>query len=368
MIKVPFGDLRRQYEALQNEIDPAIRRVLERGWFVLGQEVEQFEREFAAYLGADHAVGVASGTEAVQLALMAIGIGPGHEVITAPNTCVPTVAGITATGARPVLVDICPATLNIDPSKIESAITPRTRAILPVHLYGQTADMDSIIEIGNSHGIAVIEDAAQAHGATYKGRKAGALGLAGCFSFYPSKNLGAYGDGGAVVTSNDEIATRLRCLRNYGEERRYHHTTKGINSRLDEIQAAILRAKLPYLYEWNSRRHQIAEIYNGKINNKIVSKLSQTDYGQSNNHLYVVRSQYRDELQRHLSKNGITTLIHYPIPIHLQPAYSDLGKIVGDYPVSEQCANEILSLPIFPELTDEEADYVVECINNFLIG
>lgn len=365
MMRVPFGDLRRQYESLQNEIGRAIRRVLERGWFVLGEEVEQFEREFAACLGARHAIGVASGTEAIQLSLMAIEVGPGDEVITAANTCVPTVAGITAAGARPVLVDIDPLSFNIDPSKLEEALTPRTKAVLPVHLYGQSADMDALIEIAERRNIAVVEDAAQAHGATFRDRKLGSIGLAGCFSFYPSKNLGAFGDGGCVVTDDEEIAARLRRLRNYGQERRYHHTAKGINSRLDEIQAAILRVKLPHLNRWNARRCEIAELYNREINNNFIIKTAEMPYGRSNYHLYVIRCQRRDELQRHLAENGVTTLIHYPVPIHLQAAYSDLGKGAGAYPISEACANEVLSLPIFPELTDEEARYVAACVNSF---
>jgi len=365
MITVPFGDLRREYRSLQTEIDQSARRVMERGWFVLGQEVVQFEREFAAYLGLKHAVGVASGTEAIQLALMAAGVGTGDEVITPANTCVPTVAGITSTGARPVLVDIDSSSFNIDPAKIEEAITPRTKAILPVHLYGQAADMDSILEIANHHKVAVIEDAAQAHGATFRDRKLGAFGLAGCFSFYPSKNLGAFGDGGAVVTNDTEIDARLRRLRNYGEERRYHHTAKGINSRLDEIQAAILRAKLPYLDRWNDRRREIARIYNREINNKAVIKPEEMEYGRSNYHLYVIRCARRDKLQDHLAERGVTTLIHYPVPIHLQPAFSDLGKVVGDFPVTEECAGEVLSLPIFPELTDEEIHQVAQSVNSF---
>jgi dTDP-4-amino-4,6-dideoxygalactose transaminase len=296
---------------------------------------------------------------------MAIGVGPDDEVITAPNTCVPTISGITATGAQVVLADVDSASFNIDAAKIEEAITPRTKAILPVHLYGQAANMDSIFEVANRHGVAVIEDAAQAHGATFKDRKAGTIGILGCFSFYPSKNLGAFGDGGAIVTDDDEIAARLRRLRNYGEERRYHHTTKGINSRLDEIQAAILRAKLPHLDLWNERRRQIAEIYNREISNDLITRPEEMNYGRSNYHLYVIRCSRRDELQHHLSENGVHTLIHYPVPIHLQSAYSDLGKVAADYPVAELCAREVLSLPIFPELTDKEAFYVARCVNSF---
>ncbi len=364
-MKVPFGDLRRQYEENRASIDAAVGRVLERGWFVLGEEVERFEREFAVWLGGRFAVGVGSGTEAIHLALAAAGVSAGDEVITAPNTCVPTVVGITAASARPVLVDICERSFNLDPEKLEAAITPRTKFILPVHLYGQSADMNPILEIARRRNISVIEDAAQAHGATYRDRKLGTLGLAGCFSFYPSKNLGAYGDGGAVVTDDEEIADRLRQLRNYGEERRYYHTTKGVNSRLDEIQAAILRAKLPHLDRWNERRRQIAAIYDREIRNPLVHKPVELDYGRSNHHLYVVRCSDRNELQRHMMERGVTTLIHYPAPIHLQAAYSDLGKGAGVYPVAERCAAEVLSLPMFAELTDEEALYVSECVNSF---
>src|SRR5262249_8180092 len=252
-MQVPFGDLRRQYEAMRDEIDAAVRRVHERGWFILGEEGDAFEREFAAYLEVKHAVGVGSGTEAIHLALRAVGVGIGDEVNTAANTCVPTVSGIWAAGAVPALVDVEESSFNLDAGKLEAAITPKTKAILPVHLYGQAADLDPILEIAERHNIPVIEDAAQAHGATYKGRKLGGFGAGAAFSFYPSKNLGANGDGGAVTTNDDEIAERLRQLRNYGQHHRYYHKTKGTNSRLDEIQAAILRAKLPYLDDWNER-------------------------------------------------------------------------------------------------------------------
>jgi dTDP-4-amino-4,6-dideoxygalactose transaminase len=364
-MKVPFGDLRRQYDLNRDTIDRGIKRVVERGWFILGQEVEAFEKEFAEYLGARHAVGVGSGTEAIQLALMAAGVEPGDEVITAANTCVPTISAITSAGATPVLADIIPETFNIAPQSVEAAITEKTKAIVPVHLYGQAADMDAILEVARKHGLLVIEDAAQAHGATYNGLRLGTLGDAGCFSFYPSKNLGAYGDGGAVVTDDTEIALRLRRLRNYGEERRYFHNSKGINSRLDEIQAAVLRAKLPRLDEWNRRRREICALYSETIKTPRISKPVEAAYGRSNFHLYVVRAGRRAALQEFLSRNGVTTLIHYPVPVHLQRAYSDLGKRAGDYPVSEQCADEVLSLPIFPELEDDEIRYVCQCINAF---
>ena len=364
-MKVPFGDLSRHYRALRKEIDEAVHRVLERGWFILGDECRQFENEFAAYLGARHAVGVASGTDAIHLALMAAGVTSGDEVITAANTCVPTVSGISSAGAVPVLVDIDSVSFNLDPAKIEAAITPRTRAIVPVHLYGQAADLDPILELARKHDLRVVEDTAQGVGATYKGRKLGAIGDAGAFSFYPSKNLGAFGDGGAVVTNDDALAHRLRRLRNYGEERRYYHETKGVNSRLDEIQAAILRAKLPFLDGWNSRRREIAAIYDREITNPLIAKPVELGYGAHNRHLYVIRCERRDEFQRHLTNNGIATLIHYPVPIHLQEAYQDMGKGEGDYPISEECAREVLSLPIFPELADDEVRLVSRIVNEF---
>ncbi|HYP25693.1 MAG TPA: DegT/DnrJ/EryC1/StrS family aminotransferase [Blastocatellia bacterium] len=364
-MKVPFGDLRRQYEGMRERIDEAIRGVLNRGWFILGAEVESFEREFADYLGARHAIGVGSGTEAIHLALVAAGVRPGDEVITAANTCVPTVSAISFAGAVPAPVDVDEVSYNLDPGKLEAAITGRTRAILPVHLYGQAADMAPILEIGRRSRIPVIEDAAQGHGAGYKGARLGTFGGMGCFSFYPSKNLGAFGDAGAVVTDDDELALKLKRLRNYGEERRYHHSSKGFNSRLDEIQAAILRVKLPELDRWNARRREIASFYDREIMNPQVRKPVELGYGHHNYHLYVIRCARRDELQRHLADAGVSTLIHYPVPFHLQEAYRDLNKKPGDYPAAESCANEVLSLPIFPELSDEEARYVAECVNGF---
>jgi dTDP-4-amino-4,6-dideoxygalactose transaminase len=364
-MKVPFGDLRRQYDSIRGEIDAAVQAVFERGWFILGQEVERFEAELAAYLGVRHVVGVGSGTDAIHLALRAVGVEPGDEVITVANTCVPTVSGISAAWATPVLVDVDPISFNLDPAGLESAITPKTRAIVPVHLYGQAADLDPIVEIARAHGLWVVEDAAQAIGAGYKGRKMGTIGDAGCFSFYPSKNLGAFGDGGAVVTNSDEVAGRLRQLRNYGEVRRYHHATRGFNSRLDEIQAAILRVKLRHVDAWNERRRHLAALYEGEISNPQIAKPVEMGYGVHNYHLYVIRCSRRDELQSYLAAQGVSTLIHYPIPIHLQQAYRDLGKQEGDFPVSEMSAREILTLPLFPELSDEEARYVADCINRF---
>ncbi len=364
-MQIPFGDLRRQYEAMRFDIDAAVRRVHERGWFILGEEGGAFEHEFAAYLGVKHAVGVGSGTEAIHLSLRAVGVAAGDEVITAANTCVPTVSGIWAAGAIPALVDVEERSFNLDPEKLEAAITPKTKAILPVHLYGQAADIDAILEIAARHQIPVIEDAAQAHGATYKGRKLGGFGAAAAFSFYPSKNLGANGDGGAVTTNDDEIAQRLRQLRNYGQERRYHHKTKGTNSRLDEIQAAVLRAKLIHLDDWNEQRRMIAKLYDTEIVNPLIRKPQPMSDAGHNYHLYVIRTERRDELQKFLAQQGVMTLIHYPVPVHLQEAYSDLGKQRGAYPVAERCADEVLSLPIFPELAYDEARYIANCINTF---
>ena len=364
-MNVPFGDLSRQYAALKSEIDEAVSRVLARGWFILGKELEAFEQELASYLGCAYTVGVASGTEAIQLALTAAGVNPGDEVITVANTCVPTVTGISSARATPVLVDVNPVTGTLDPDLLEQALTPDTRAIMPVHLYGQCVEMDRVLEIGSRNGVPVIEDAAQAIGATWRSKKAGTLGLAGCFSFYPSKNLGAYGDGGAVATNDSEFCARLKRLRNYGEERRYHHTIIGMNSRLDEIQAAILRVKLRSLESANARRRSIAKAYNQLLNNEQILKPVESSPGTHNYHLYVIRCERRDELQRWLADHGIGTLIHYPVPIHHQESYSGLKVSNKGFPVSERLCREVLSLPIFPELRDDEVQYVVECVNSF---
>lgn len=364
-MKIPFGDLKRQYSAIRPEIDAAWRRVLERGWFILSEEVASFESEFASYLGARHCIAVGSGTDAIHVALAGVGVGPGDEVITAANTCVPTCSAISMAGATPVLVDVDPNNLNMDPGKVESAISSRTGAVVPIHLYGYPADIDPILRIAEARGIPVIEDVAQGHGAIYKGSKLGTLGRAGCFSFYPSKNLGAYGDGGAIATNDDELAVRLKSLRNYGETRRYYHSIKGFNSRLDEVQAAILRVKLGHLDEWNGRRRAIAARYNKEIINPAVHTPTPCYYGTENYHLYVVRSAQRDRLQEHLAGRQIGTLIHYPVPIHLQEAYKDLGKGLGDYPSSETCAAEVLSLPMFPELSEAEVTQIIEAVNSF---
>jgi len=362
---IPFGDLRRQFDNYRAEIQAAIGRVLERGWFILGEEVEQFEKEFAEYLGCEYAVGCASGTEAITLALLALGIRQGDEVITVPNTAVPTVAAITATGAAPVLVDIEDGFYNMDPEALASAVTRRTKAIVPVHLYGHPANLDGIREVASKHGIPIVEDCAQAHGAMWGDQKVGTFGELGCFSFYPSKNLGAFGDGGAVVTNDKALAERLRLLRNYGQRERYVHVMKGMNSRLDEIQAAILRAKLPHLDMWNERRRAIAHSYAQYLQNVDVRVPGEFSCAKHVYHIYALRCRSRDLLQAFLHERGIGTLIHYPIPIHLQKAYSELGAGPGSYPRAERHAKEELSLPMFPELTDEEVKRVTEAILEF---
>jgi dTDP-4-amino-4,6-dideoxygalactose transaminase len=365
MTKIPFYDMTRQYQALQPAIDSALRRVFERAWFVLGEEGQRFEEEFASYLGAKHGVGVGSGTEALHLALLACGVEPGDEVITVPNTAVPTISAISFANAIPKLVDIDPATFTIDVNKLEAAITTRTKAILPVHLFGQSADLAPILEIARRRNLKVIEDACQAHGAMYGDRKAGTFGEVGCFSFYPSKNLGAYGDAGFICTNDAELADRLRLLRNYGQRRRYYHLTKGFNSRLDEVQAAILRTKLPYLDETNRRRQQIALQYDRLLKDTPVRSPQRAKYGTHIFHLYVIRAPRRDALMACLAEQGIETIIHYPIPVHLQEAYGDLQINKGSLPAAEKAAEEIVSLPLYPEIRDDEVEAVAESIRSF---
>lgn len=362
-VRIEFNDLRPQHRDLREEINAAVGGVLDDGWFVLGKQGEAFEREFADYCGAAHCVGVGSGTEAIHLALLACGVNPGDEVITASLTAVPTCSAITFAGATPVFVDVDPSTFTLDPAKLEAAITPRTRAIMPVHLYGHVADMDPINEVARARRIPVVEDACQAHGAEYKGRRAGALATLAAFSFYPTKNLGACGDGGAVTTDNPELVDRLRLLRNYGQRRRYYHESKGFNSRLDEMQAAILRVKLRYLDSWNAARRAKARLYHSLLRGVVTP--AEAQYARHVYHLYVIRSQQRDDLQRILAERGIGTLIHYPVPVHLQEAYRDLGVGPGSLPATEQCAREILSLPLYPELPDEQVAAVASAVNEF---
>ncbi|HUQ31829.1 MAG TPA: DegT/DnrJ/EryC1/StrS family aminotransferase [Pyrinomonadaceae bacterium] len=361
---VPFVDLRRQYLSIKEEIDVAIARVLAETSFVLGREVEAFEASFAEYTGARFCVGLNSGTAAIQLAVMACGLKAGDEVILPANTFFATAEGVSTAGATPVFVDPDPISYNIDVSKIEAAITPRTRAVMPVHLYGQAADMDAILEIAKRHGLLVIEDAAQAHGSLYKGRRVGALGAAGCFSFYPGKNLGAYGEGGAVVTNDAEIARQVRLLRDHGSMRKYHHEIIGYNFRLEGIQGAVLNVKLKLLDKWNELRREHAARYGELLRESNLMLPHEIAYARHVYHLYVVQAEARDGLQRTLSASGVQTGIHYPIPIHLQPAYSFLGHKRGDFPEAERQAGRVLSLPMFPELTDEELVRVAEAIGN----
>ncbi len=354
---IPFGDLRLQYQAIKIELDRAIQSVLDEGWYILGVSVSAFESEFAAYCGTEFAAGVGNGTDALQLALMACGIGPGDEVVTTPLSATFTALAISATGAVPTFVDIDPDTYNMDPQKLEGAIGPRTKAIMPVHLYGQPADMDPILSIARERNLLVIEDAAQAHGAVYKGRRAGSLGDVGCFSFYPSKNLGAFGDGGMVVTDNPAIAEKVRMLRNGGQKGRYDHQLLGLNSRLDELQAAILRVKLTYLEKWNERRRHIAALYTALLADKVEPPI-EMPHVRHIYHLYVIRSKDRDALQKHLAERGVGTAVHYPTPIHLQGAYRGLDLGSGSFPVAERSAEQVLSLPIYPELTDAKVRQV----------
>jgi len=359
-----FSGQLEQYDAIRTEIQTAIDRVLQSGWYILGREVEAFEREFAAYCGVKHAVGCASGTEALALALMALGVGMGDEVVTVAHTAVPTISAITMTGATPVFVDIDEHFL-MDPSRVEAVITDRTKVILPVHLYGQMADMDAILNIASEHRLRVVEDACQAHGAEYRGKKAGSWGILGCFSFYPTKNLGCYGDGGAVTTDDKELYDRLVMLRNYGQEKRYFHTIKGINSRLDEIQAAVLRVKLTHLDEWNRMRRQAAVWYRDALGDACACPGEKPD-ARHVYHLYVIRARERDGLKAHLEEAGITTLMHYPVPAHLQEAYKELGYRVGDLPLTEETVKEILSLPMHPAVTKEGVHNVCTSIRDYL--
>lgn len=365
-MKIPFVDLKIQYQTIQDDVNSNLQEVMRRCDFVLGQDVKTFEEEFATFCQVEYAVGLDSGYSALELILRAYGIGPGDEVITAANTFIATAFAITNTGAKPVLVDIDPATYNLDPTLLEAAITPATRAIMPVHLYGQTADMDPILHIASKHGMQVIEDAAQAHGARYKGKRAGSLGDAAAFSFYPGKNLGAYGDGGAVVTNDPQLAERIRMLRDLGMRVKYHHEIKGFNHRLDTMQAAVLRVKLRHLDDWNAARRQVARQYDLRLSDLIIIIPSTPEWAEHIYHLYVIRAENRDALQKYLNQAGIASGLHYPIPIHLQPAYQELGYQEGDFPITEQYAKEILSLPMYPELTTDAVDYVADTIKAFL--
>ncbi|HEY8158385.1 MAG TPA: DegT/DnrJ/EryC1/StrS family aminotransferase [Methylobacter sp.] len=359
---IPFVDLKAQYAGIKDEVNVAIQGILESCQFTLGSEVAAFEEEFATYCQAQYGIGVNTGTSALHLALLAAGIGPGDEVITVPFTFVATVAAIHYTGATPVFVDIDPRTFTIDVKAIEGAITERTKAILPVHLYGQPADMDPILDIAKRHGLIVIEDAAQAHGAEYKGKRVGSLGDMGCFSFYPGKNLGAYGEGGMVVTSNAEYTRTIRMLRDWGAEQKYHHVLKGYNFRLEGIQGAVLRVKLRHLEKWTEARRAAASHYDELLADSGVQTPEAMPYARHVYHVYAIRTQQRSEWQQALQAKGIQTGIHYPIPVHLLPAYADLGYSEGDFPHSEQAANEVLSLPMFAELSRAQCQEVCEAV------
>jgi dTDP-4-amino-4,6-dideoxygalactose transaminase len=359
---VPFLDLKAPYAELRAEMDAAVRRVLESGRYLLGEETDAFEREFAAYTGAAHCIGVSNGLDALHLVLRAWDIGPGDEVIVPSNTYVATWLAVSYAGATPVPVEPDERTYNIDPNRIEAAITSRTKAILPVHLYGQPADMDAILWIARTHGLKVLGDAAQAHGATIRGRKVGTLGDAAAWSFYPGKNLGALGDAGAVTTDDPALATRIRTLANYGSLRKYHNLEKGFNCRLDELHAALLRAKLPRLDEWNARRASVAALYRDTIRNGVGVPYV-PEWAGPVWHLFVIRSRRRDALQEALTDAGVGTLIHYPIPPFEQPAYREFADRAGQWPIAASLSRQLLSIPIGPHVTTEQAGYVTEILN-----
>lgn len=362
MNKINFLDLKRQYDSINIEINNKIQEVINNSDFILGKDVEEFEKNFAEFCDKKYCVGVSSGTEALKLALNALNLKEG-EVIIPTNTFIATALAASDNNLKPILVDINPETYNLDINDVERKITKETVAIIPVHLYGQTCDMGKLIEIAEKHNLKIIEDCCQAHGARYKDKKVPITSV-GCFSFYPGKNLGAYGDGGAVVTDDEKVAEKIKSLRNYGSPKKYYHDEKGFNNRLDNLQAAILNIKLKYLNEWNNKRIKNVELYNklleGVVNTPKIDKNSTSVY-----HLYIIKTKERDKLQEFLKNNDIQTGIHYPVPIHLQKAYSDLGHKKGDFPVSEKCSNEILSLPMFAELKEEEIEYVCNKIKEF---
>jgi dTDP-4-amino-4,6-dideoxygalactose transaminase len=363
---IPFVDLKAQYQSIKEEVNGAIQSVLDSCQFTLGSEVVAFEQEFAAYSGSVHGMGVNTGTSALHLALLAAGVGKGDEVITVPFTFVATVSAVDYTGAKAVFVDIDPVTFTMDPAQVEAAITPRTKAIIPVHLYGQSADMDPILAIAKKHGLVVIEDAAQAHGAEYKGRRCGSMGDMGCFSFYPGKNLGAAGEGGMVVTANPEFARTICMLRDWGAEKKYHHVLKGYNFRLEGIQGAVLRVKLRHLEKWTEARRAAAKRYDQLLGGSGVGLPKQMDYARHVYHIYAVRTNERAAMQEALNAQGVQTGIHYPFPVHLLPAFADLGYQAGQFPHAERAANEVLSLPMFPELTADQSNTVSAAVHSFV--
>jgi dTDP-4-amino-4,6-dideoxygalactose transaminase len=364
-VPVPFVDLKAQYRSIKAEVDAAVLDVLDSTQFVLGAQVAKFEEMFAPYCGAGFAAGTSSGTSALHLAMLALGVGPGDEVITTPHTFIASVSAIDYCGATPVFVDIDPVSFTIDPARIEAAITERTKAILPVHLYGQMADMDPIMEIADRRGVDVIEDAAQAHGAEYGGRRAGSVGRAGCFSFYPGKNLGAYGEGGAVTTDDPELDRMVRILRDWGAEQKYHHDFKGYNYRLEGMQGAILAVKMAHIERWTEARRAAARRYDEGLADTPYATPAELPGRRHVYHVYAIRVPDRAAMMTHLADAGVASGIHYPIPVHLQPAFAELGHTRGDFPEAESAADEVLSLPMFPEITPEQQARVVDAVCSF---
>ncbi|MBI2099173.1 DegT/DnrJ/EryC1/StrS family aminotransferase [Candidatus Uhrbacteria bacterium] len=364
-MNIPLVNLRAQYASLRGELDGAAQRVFLSGNFVLGPEVQKFENDFAAYCGTKYAVGVNSGTSALHLALLAMGCGPGAEVITQPNSFFATAEAVSLTGAKPVFVDVNPETHQLDASKLEEAITPVTKVVIPVHLFGAMGEMDKILDVARRHGLLTLEDAAQAHGASFKGKKAGSWGDAAAFSFYPGKNLGAYGEGGAVVTSNGELAEAVRLLRDHGSKQKYIHEIIGFNMRLEALQGAILNIKLPHLDEWNEKRRELAKKFDAAFVGLPIETVKNTEGCVPVYHLYIIKTKEREQLQAYLAERGVATGIHYPIPIHLQRAYAHLGLLPGSYPFAEKLSKEIVSLPIYPELGEPEQAHIIEKIRAF---
>lgn len=361
-MKVPNLELKLAYDELREELNEAVLRVCASGWYIGGEEVAAFERDFASYCEADHCVGVANGLDALHVALQAMDVGPGDEVIVSSNSYIATLLAVSRVGASPILVEPDPATHNLDPARVEAAITPRTKVLLPTHLYGQPADLDPLLSLARKHGLRLLEDAAQAHGARYRGQRIGSHGDAVAWSFYPSKNLGAMGDAGAVTTNNPELAERIRVIGNYGSAVRYVNREKGVNSRLDPVQAAVLAVKLRYLDEWNARRQSISLAYSSRMQGLGLELPFVPDWASPVWHLYVVQTGRRSSLQDHLHAHGIGTQIHYPIPPHLQEAYRDLNLRPGSFPIAERLAGTVLSLPIGPQMTAAQADAVVEAV------
>jgi dTDP-4-amino-4,6-dideoxygalactose transaminase len=364
-MNIPFSTLKHMHAQIKPEITAAFEACYDKGWFIQGEEYAAFEREFAEYCGVRNCVGVGNGLDAIYLTLKAMGIGAGDEVIVPSHTFIATALAVTYSGATPVFCEVVPETFNLNPDGIEALITEKTKAVVAVHLYGQTADMDNVVSIAKKHGLYVIEDSAQAHGALYKGRKSGSLGDAACFSFYPGKNLGALGDGGAVVTDNDELARKIHALCCYGSEIKYVHDYKGVNSRLDELQCAFMRVKLKHLDQWNEERRGIAEKYMKYIKNPYIKLPVVSESCRHVWHIFAVRCDARDRLQEHLKANGVGTVIHYPIPMHLQGAYADLGYTKGSFPIAERISETELSLPLYIGMSDSEIRYVADTLNAF---